>query len=269
MTRGRIRRVGALALLVALATTACAGGVASPEPARTPEPTTPASPLADTRWEVADLDGAPPAADSTLTAAFGADGALTGSGGCNRFTTRYSTTGTEIRLDAAVASTMIACDEAVMAQEAVFLTALGTARTFALAADRLTLSDEAGRALVAFSAQSQELAGTWQVLGYHDGASAVVSPVEGTTPTFEFTDDSVSGTAGCNRLNSGYTVDGTAIKLGPFMSTRMACAEPAGVMEQEAALVAALESAATVSVEGDNLELRRADGATAARLKRG
>ena len=74
MTRGRIRRVGALALLVALATTACAGGVASPEPARTPEPTTPASPLADTRWEVADLDGAPPAADSTLTAAFGADG---------------------------------------------------------------------------------------------------------------------------------------------------------------------------------------------------
>ena len=38
---------------------------------------------------------------------------------------------------------------------------------------------------------------------------------------------------------------------------------------QEAALVAALESAATVSVEGDNLELRRADGATAARLKRG
>ena len=44
MTRGRIRRVGALALLVALATTACAGGVASPEPARTPEPTTPASP---------------------------------------------------------------------------------------------------------------------------------------------------------------------------------------------------------------------------------
>ncbi len=122
---------------------------------------------------------------------------------------------------------MIACDEAVMAQEAAFLTSLGAARTFALAADRLTLSDEAGKALVAFSAQSQELAGTWQVLGYHDGASAVVSPVEGTTPTFEFTDDSVSGTAGCNRLNSGYTLDGTAIKLGPFMSTRMACAEPA------------------------------------------
>jgi heat shock protein HslJ len=41
------------------------------------------------------------------------------------------------------------------------------------------------------------------------------------------------------------------------------CAEPEGVMEQEQMLLAALETVATAQVEGDRLELRRADGALA------
>ena len=43
----------------------------------------------------------------------------------------------------------------------------------------------------------------------------------------------------------------------------MFCEEPEGVMEQEAAYLAALQSAATFSIEGDQLWLRTAEDAIA------
>ena len=153
MTRGRIRRVGALVLLVALATTACAGGVASPEPARTPEPTTPASPLADTRWEVADLDGAPPAADSTLTAAFGADGALTGSGGCNRFTTRYQVDGGQLRFDALLSGLRLCLQGGT--SELAYLERLDAVRAYWQQGRSLELRDRAGKPVLRFVAEER------------------------------------------------------------------------------------------------------------------
>jgi heat shock protein HslJ len=47
----------------------------------------------------------------------------------------------------------------------------------------------------------------------------------------------------------------------------MACADPA-VDEQEQAFLRALESVATLSFEGDRLDMRDADGALAIILKR-
>jgi heat shock protein HslJ len=44
----------------------------------------------------------------------------------------------------------------------------------------------------------------------------------------------------------------------------MACDQPEGVMDQEAQYLAALQSAATYSIEGNRLELRTADDAMAA-----
>ncbi|MCZ7589672.1 MAG: META domain-containing protein [Gaiella sp.] len=48
----------------------------------------------------------------------------------------------------------------------------------------------------------------------------------------------------------------------------MLCDQPAGVMDQEAGYLAALETAATYRVEGSKLELRTADGAIAAQFQR-
>ena len=48
----------------------------------------------------------------------------------------------------------------------------------------------------------------------------------------------------------------------------MFCGEPAGVMEQEQAYLAALTQVVTYNVDGDRLELRSADGAVAGRLHR-
>ena len=46
---------------------------------------------------------------------------------------------------------------------------------------------------------------------------------------------------------------GTRSQIGPLASTMMACGEPAGVMEQEAQYLAALQSAATYQIEGNVL----------------
>jgi heat shock protein HslJ len=51
-------------------------------------------------------------------------------------------------------------------------------------------------------------------------------------------------------------------------STRKSCSTPAGVMTQEAAYLAALQSAATYTTDGSRLELHTKSGATAVDLER-
>ena len=65
----------------------------------------------------------------------------------------------------------------------------------------------------------------------------------------------MAGSAGCNQYNAGYTLgpDAGAISISPAASTRMFCSEPAGVMEQEAEFLAALQSAARYRIEGAQL----------------
>jgi heat shock protein HslJ len=52
------------------------------------------------------------------------------------------------------------------------------------------------------------------------------------------------------------------IAIQPAASTRKLCPEP--IMEQEYAYLAALPTAATFAIQGDQLELRTADGALVA-----
>ena len=120
-----------------------------------------------------------------------------------------------------------------------------------------------------FMAQDQSLAGTaWEVTGFNNGRQAVVSVLAGTSLTATFGEDGrVAGSAGCNQYNASFTTDGDKITIGPAASTRRFCAEPAGVMEQEAQFLAALQTAATYTPRGDMLELRTADGALAVTLK--
>ena len=106
---------------------------------------------------------------------------------------------------------------------------------------------------------------TWQLLSYNNGKEAVVSVLNGTEITAIFGEDGgLSGFAGCNNYSSAYEVDGDAITIGPAAATRKFCAEPEGTMEQEAAYLAALETAASFRIEGDSLELRAEDGALVA-----
>src|SRR5262249_51254087 len=99
---------------------------------------------------------------------------------------------------------------------------------------------------------------------YNSGRGAVVSLVAGTEITARFAPAGLAGTAGCNPYLAGYTADGAALTITPPVSTRRACAEPPGVMEQEAAYLAALPTTARYRTGGDRLTLEQDDGARVA-----
>lgn len=229
-----------------------------------PVPGAAVDPLADTSWVLATLNGQAALSDTKVTIRF-EGGQLGGTDGCNRYSTSYTVNGAQIKLDKNVVSTMMACAEPIMAQAAAYITALTEAATYKVEGQQLTLLDAGGKALATFDRQSVGLSGTsWIVTGYNNGRGAVVSVITGVELTADFGADGVlSGSAGCNRYTATYEVSGTSLKIGPAAATRMACADPAGVMEQEAQFLQALATATTYRLAGDRLELRTADDALA------
>jgi heat shock protein HslJ len=81
-------------------------------------------------WALTELTGKPPVAGTGISAEFSADGKLSGSAGCNRYSGTYTVSGNSITFSSPMASTMMMCDAAVMEQENAYLKALGEAKTF-------------------------------------------------------------------------------------------------------------------------------------------
>jgi heat shock protein HslJ len=100
------------------------------------------------------------------------------------------------------------------------------------------------------------LVGPTRTLVSLNGAPAIA----GTEVTATFTADQVGGSAGCNSYGGSYTRDGAKLSFGPIMSTMMACAQPAGVMEQEQAYLAALQAGGTFAIQGGQLTITAANG---------
>ncbi len=150
-----------------------------------------------------------------------------------------------------------------MDQESAYLKTLGEVKTYSVTGDQLTLYDTKEKSILVYNARSQDLSGSsWEVIAYNNGKQAVTSVLAGSSITANFGADGIlSGNGGCNKYNGTYTVTAKQIKIGPLASTRMACADPEGVMDQEALYLAALETADTYKVEGTQLELRTKDGA--------
>jgi len=73
-----------------------------------------------------------------VTARF-ASGSLTGRAGCNRYATRYRRSAATLRVDPAVATTRMACDEPTGRLEAAYLARLGAVRAVAVTGRVLTL----------------------------------------------------------------------------------------------------------------------------------
>jgi heat shock protein HslJ len=223
--------------------------------------------LDGTAWTLASLPGTAPVAGATPTVEF-AGGRIAGTDGCNRYTGSYEVVGGVLRVSR-LASTMMACAPDVAAQAKAFTDALAAAHTFGVADGRLELRGADGTLRAALDAQSLDLSGTsWRATMINNGREAVVGVLAGTTVTLEFREDGkAGGSAGCNRWNAGFRSGARALSFTRPMTTRMACPEPPGAMEQERNFLQALETVAVARREGDRLELRRADGALAVSLE--
>jgi heat shock protein HslJ len=102
---------------------------------------------------------------------------------------------------------------------------------------------------------------TWEVISYNNGKGGVVSVITGTEISAEFGEDGqLSGSACCNNYTASYKVVGKEIQIGPAAATRKFCAEPEGMMEQEAAYLAGLETAARFEIENDRMDMYTEEG---------
>jgi heat shock protein HslJ len=77
------------------------------------------------------------------TAMFGADGQVSGSGGCNTFNGPYQSTANTLSIGP-LASTRMACDQPVMDQETAYFAALERTTTYRFENGRLMLADAGG-----------------------------------------------------------------------------------------------------------------------------
>lgn len=217
--------------------------------------------LLETVWTVFRLAGQPPSEGSALTLQFSADGRLSGHDGCNSFSTSFTQVGNqELVINPAMVSTLMACPPEAMKEATDFTSRLLATTSYVLDDGVLTLrqADEAGLVL---SGESNPIAKTaWQVTGFNNGREAVVSPLLKTELTLTFGEDgTLHGSGGCNNFTGQYTLDRAAMTIGPVGATMMACAEPEGIMEQEAQFLAALETVNSWSLNGSTLFLRTAE----------
>lgn len=216
--------------------------------------------LAGTGWVLSALNGELPIAGTAATIQFGTDGTASGTDGCNNFNTTFTQDGNNLTINPAGASTMMACPEEVMAQSTDFMAALAGADSFTMGEDSLSLLS-GGQVVATFAAQSSDLADTaWTVVSYNNGREAVVGLIEGTEISANFgVEGDLTGNAGCNQYFTDFTAGGGNITIGEIGTTLRFCAEPPGVMEQESGYLAALASAATYDLLGNQLYLRTAD----------
>lgn len=106
--------------------------------------------LAGSEWRPLTLAGAPFPEGVEATVQFGADGRLTGSGGCNRFTGSYAIEGETLTIGP-VAATRMLCPEPAMSAEAALFRVLSEARSFVRDGAELNIAGEGGAPLGAFA----------------------------------------------------------------------------------------------------------------------
>lgn len=77
--------------------------------------------------------------------------------------------------------------------------------------------------------------------------------------TVEFSDDALTGSAGCNTYSAAYQLREQTITIGGAAATRMACADEQQ-MAQETTYFEALATVTQFQLVGEQLELRNEQG---------
>ena len=206
--------------------------------------------------------------ESSIHAIF-TDGRLHGGGGCNQYSAEYSSTqDNKLSISDRIASTMMACAPPVSQQEQHYLSLLPKVTHYQLKDDALLLMNAENRLILHFVAhQTATLEKTqWRTSGINNGKGGVVSSTATQLATARFEEGKISGNAGCNNFSASYTISGENLTIGPAMTTRKLCAEPADIMEQEQQYLQALQKSHTYKLGRDHLELRNEKGSLLVRF---
>src|SRR4029079_4416086 len=218
--------------------------------------------LEGTDWRL--VRGVGNSAGGPITARF-VDGTMSGQGPVNRYRALYTLSGQQLRIGSG-STTMIGGPAPSMTAEASFLRLLEAVRGYGLGPDgeTLELRDDSGTPILVFDRAPSglvALAGPRAIraIWRGDGLFSIRAGSDAQL-TFDAEAGTVSGSTGVNQLNGPAEIHAGRLRLGAWRTTRRAVDPEA--MDEEAALLRALEDVVAMDAEGDTLRLLDEDGGT-------
>lgn len=101
----------------------------------------------------------------------------------------------------------------------------------------------------------------WTLQSYNNGAGGMTTLIPDTEITANFTTDQITGNGGCNTYNGRYTTDSSSnLTISDLAIGRVACGEPAGIMEQESNYTNLLQQTARYQISGSQMTMFDANG---------
>ena len=103
---------------------------------------------------------------------------------------------------------------------------------------------------------------SWALRAYQGSTGETVNVLPRSTTTALFQASQVTGIAGCNNYSAAFQTTRNKLSFGPVKTTRKACSTPLGIMQQENAFLAALDSTVSYKLNRNSLELLDSKGKT-------
>ena len=206
---------------------------------------------------------------STISITF-ENGTLAARAGCNNMFGQYTVSGNALNAPQ-LASTMMACEEALMKQDAWLAAFLASSPTLTYSGGTLTLTNGTDTiALTEAPTGAAVLEDTgWKLVGLISQSGSTVSAVDPSVIAWlRFADGQVLVNASCNSGSGSAQITDTTITFGPIAMTIRACIGPTQDVEQ--AMGAVLQGTTTYTVKDDPsdalLTIMAADGKTGLQL---
>lgn len=224
-----------------------------------------AADLDGTEWVLTSLYGNNLVEGSNITLNFG-EGSVGGFAGCNGYGGGYTAAddGTLMIPEIAVTAQLCQAPDGVMPQEDAYIQALGNAAAYRVTDGRLEIDNGSGETTLAFSIKEEfamdprDLVGTqWELLSVNG-----IPPVEGSEITIAFTEDEISGNAGCRGYRGTYRASGDDISFPELGMTEPDCSGPEALILQEGGYTTSLEWATNYRLSEGKLEIITARGET-------
>jgi putative lipoprotein len=100
-------------------------------------------------WQLVELEGSAPLAGTSIDMTIDGE-VVSGSSGCNQYNGPVTYGDGEMTLGPNFATTMMACEEAIMDQEQAYLAALASVTGYQVSDDEMILTDTAGEVVAVF-----------------------------------------------------------------------------------------------------------------------
>ena len=189
---------------------------------------------------------------------FQEDGNLSGNAGCNNFFGTFDAKKDgSFSVGEPLGSTLMFC-EPFMDEESAFLAALQSAEGLVFneveqLVVRFSDSADGYDFMLLVNQTNVPLVGTGWVLDSLVSPDGEIAIPPTSAPLLNFSEDGrLSGSGGCNRIMSGYTIEGNTISINEFASSMMYCD---GLMDLEDRFTAGLEQVSRFEINGDRLVL--------------